>query len=95
MIAIGIIGIFGAVAYFPAGFNPAEPNAPHTNVTVRCQEVDLVPGSNMQMVGYQDHTDKRAQISCTVFSQHLGRPGSEAVVQVEWLHVNGLELDDQ
>lgn len=82
------------VAYFPEGFDPAEPNVPHTNITVHCQKAELAPGSCPQMVGYQNCPDK-AQISCTLFSQHLGRSGSEAVVQVEWLHVAGLELDDR
>jgi hypothetical protein len=81
------------IAYFPAGFDPAALDAPHTNITVHCQDATPSPGSNLQMVGYQNHADKGAQVNCTVSSQHLGRAGSEAVVQVNWIHVAGLESD--
>jgi len=81
------------IAYFPAGFDPAALDAPHTNITVHCQDATSAPGSNLQMVGYQNLADKGAQVNCTVFSQHLGRAGSEAVVQVKWIHVAGLESD--
>lgn len=79
------------LVYFPAGSNPATPAAARTNLTISCQQARAAPGSSLTMVGYQDQVAKGAQIPCTVFSQHLDHTGGEAMVQVDWLHVVGLE----
>jgi len=81
------------LVYFPAGFNPATPAAAHTNMTISCQQARAAPGSSLVMVGYQDQAAKGAQIPCTIFSQHLGQAGGEAMVEVDWIHVVGHEAD--
>jgi len=87
------------VAYFPEGYNPALPNAPHTNITAG-GVTSVTEGAGLQMVaGYEGKGKGTAggggQILYTIYSQHLGNAGSESVVQVDWRHVIGLELDSR
>lgn len=87
-------------AYFPDGYNPALPlpNAPpHTNITVSGVTTNTA-GSGLQMVaGYEGKGKGSAgggsQILFSIKSQHRGMLESESVVEVEWRHVIGLELE--
>lgn len=87
-------------AYYPEQFNAAQPNAPHTNVTAS-GVTQLIEGTGLQMVaGYEGKGKGTAggggQINYTITSQHLDASfNSEAVVQVVWRHVIGLELTGQ
>jgi Tfp pilus assembly protein PilX len=86
------------VAYFPNGYNVVAPNAiPHTNITLSGL-TSAAMGSGLQMVaGYEGKGRGTAggggQILYTIYSQHVGMADSESVVEVEWRHVIGLELD--
>lgn len=84
-------------AYFPEGYDPALPNTPHTNINVG-GVTSASEGAGLQMVaGYEGKGKGTAggggQILYTIYSQHLGKAESEAVVQVDWRHVIGLELE--
>lgn len=85
-------------AYFPEGYDPALPNnAPHTNLTA-AGVTEVTEGAGLQMVaGYEGKGKGTAggggTILYTIFSQHLGNGGSESVVEAEWRHVIGLELE--
>ncbi len=87
------------VAYFSEGYNPALPNTPHTNITAG-GVTSVTEGAGLQMVaGYEGKGKGTAggggKILYTIYSQHLGNAGSESVVQVDWRHVIGLELDSR
>jgi len=84
-------------AYFPEGYDPALPNAPHTNINVG-GVTSATEGAGLQMVaGYEGKGKGTAggggNILYTIYSQHLGKAESESVVQVDWRHVIGLELE--
>lgn len=84
-------------AYFPEGYDPDLPNAPHTNINVG-GVTSVSEGAGLQMVaGYEGKGKGTAggggQILYTIYSQHLGKAESESVVQVDWRHVIGLELE--
>ena len=85
------------VAYFPEGYNPALPDAPHTNITA-AGVTSTTEGAGLQMVsGYEGKGKGTAggggQILYTIYSEHLGKVGSESLVGVKWRHVIGLELE--
>ncbi len=86
------------VAYFPDGYNPADPNAgTHTNIIVD-GVTSIVAGAGLQMLaGYEGKGKGTAggggQILYSIYSQHMGRSQSESVVKVEWRHVIGLEVE--
>lgn len=85
------------VAYFPEGYNPALPNAPHTNITA-AGVTSVTEGAGLQMVaGYEGKGKGTAggggKILYTIYSQHVGKLESESLVQVNWRHVIGLELE--
>lgn len=85
-------------AYFPEGYDPASPNDdPHTNLTA-AGVTEVTAGAGLQMVaGYEGKGKGTAggggNILYTIYSQHVGRAQSESVVQVEWRHIIGLELE--
>lgn len=85
-------------AYFPEGYDPASPNTtPHTNLTA-AGVTEVTEGAGLQMVaGYEGKGKGTAggggNILYTIYSQHVGRAESESVVQVEWRHIIGLELE--
>jgi len=85
-------------AFFPSGFNPTTAGtSQRTNITV-AGVTTLSEGEGLQMVsGYEGKGKGTAggggKIVYTILSQHIGKQESETVVQVEWRHVIGLELE--
>jgi len=86
-------------AYFPEGYNPALPNAPHTNLTA-AGVTGVTEGAGLQMVaGYEGKgkgaTGGGTNILYSIYSQHVGNAASESVIRVDWRHVIGLELESR
>lgn len=84
------------IAYFPGGYD-ATNVAPHTNI-IADGVTSTTAGAGLQMLaGYEGKGKGVAggggQILYTIYSQHVGRAQSEAMVAVEWQHVIGLELE--
>lgn len=88
------------IAYYPNGFNPADPNAiPHTNI-IADGLTSNVAGSGLQMLaGYEGKGKGTAggggQIVFNIFSQHRSFSNSESIVRIQWRHIIGLELDSR
>ncbi len=88
------------VAYFPNGYDATlpDPNViPHTNI-IADGLTTVLAGSGLQMLaGYEGKGKGTAggggQIQYNIFSQHIGRSNSEAVVAIQWQHIIGLELE--
>lgn len=83
------------VAYFPGG-NPTNVN-PHTNIIVD-GVTSTVEGAGLQMIaGYEGKGKGTAggggQILYSIYSQHMGKNQSESIIEVQWRHVIGLELE--
>lgn len=75
--------------FLPSGYVAPEP---HTNFTVGGQ-VDFVPGSSLQMAAAYEGRGKSAaqggtQIIYDVVTQRVGLQNREAIVRVQWRHVN-------
>lgn len=86
------------VAYFPSGFNPLTATTTlRTNITA-WGVTTTSEGEGLQMVaGYEGKGKGTAggggKIVYTIRSQHIGKSQSETIVQVDWRHVIGLELE--
>ena len=84
------------IAYFPGGYD-ATNTTPHTNI-IADGVTSTTAGSGLQMLSGYEGKGKGAaggggQILYTIYSQHMGRLKSESVVEVEWNHVIGLEIE--
>lgn len=72
-------------------------NEPHTNMTVGGTSTSAA-GAGLQMIaGYEGKGKGSAGggglINFNIYSQHKGQNNSESVVQAEWQHVVGQELE--
>lgn len=87
--------------YFPNGYNPAAPNAiPHTNITIADGDTGLVAGAGLQMLAGYEGKGKGtagggARIDYKIYSQHIGQSNSESIIEVQWRHLIGLELEER
>lgn len=75
--------------FLPSGYVAPQP---HTNFKVGGQ-VDFVPGSALQMAAAYEGRGKSAaqggtQIVYDVVTQRVGLQNSEAIVRIQWRHVN-------
>lgn len=83
------------IAFFPGGVDTTNAT-PHTNI-IADGITSTTAGSGLQMLAGYEGKGKGAaggggQILYTIYSQHMGRAQSEAMVAAEWQHVIGLEL---
>jgi hypothetical protein len=78
--------------FFPAGYSG---NEPHTNLTMGGSTVIAAGGAIQMAAGYEGVgkgvASGGAFILYDIFSQHLGRGNSEAIIMARWRHVIGQE----
>jgi len=78
--------------YFPSGYSAGEP---HTNLTVGGVTTLAAGGAIQMAAGYEGKgkgaPSGGAHIVYDIFSEHLGRFNSKALVLLEWRHVIGQE----
>ena len=78
--------------YFPGGYSAGEP---HTNLTVGGVTTLAAGGAIQMAAGYEGKgkgaPSGGAHIVYDIFSEHLGRFNSKALVRLQWRHVIGQE----
>ena len=78
--------------YFPSGYSAGEP---HTNLTVGGVTTLAAGGAIQMAAGYEGKgkgaPSGGAHIVYDIFSEHLGRFNSKALVLLQWRHVIGQE----
>jgi hypothetical protein len=78
--------------YFPSGYSAGEP---HTNLTVGGVTTLAAGGAIQMAAGYEGKgkgaPSGGAHIVYDIFSEHLGRFNSKALVRLQWRHVIGQE----
>jgi hypothetical protein len=78
--------------YFPSGYSAGEP---HTNLTVGGVTTLAAGGAIQMAAGYEGKgkgaPSGGAHIVYDIFSEHLGRFNSQALVRLQWRHVIGQE----